>query len=73
MKNKKEKKRALWTFQHFIHHTQLGESVLPNVFLKRIQLHHRICSTSIATAGAATAGAGALPNTPLFTSSPQFP
>jgi hypothetical protein len=64
MKNKKEKKRALWTFQHFIHHTQLGESVLPNVFLKRIQ-------PSIATAGAATAGAGALPNTPLFTSSPN--
>jgi hypothetical protein len=45
--------------------TQLGEVVLSNVFPKRIQLHHRIRSTSTATAGAATAAAGALPKAPL--------
>jgi hypothetical protein len=40
----------------------LGEAVLPNVSLKWIQLPQRICSTSTATAGAATAGAEALPH-----------
>jgi hypothetical protein len=42
--------------------TQSGEAVLPNVFLKRLQLLHRIHSTSTTTTGAATATAGALPN-----------
>jgi hypothetical protein len=35
---------------------------LPNVFLKRIQLTHRIRSTSTTTAGAATTGVETLPN-----------
>jgi hypothetical protein len=46
--------------------TQSWEAVLPNVSTKRIQLPRRIRSTSIATAGAATAGAGALPNGPCI-------
>jgi hypothetical protein len=33
-------------------------------FPKRIQLPHRIRSANTATAGAATAGVGALPNAP---------
>jgi hypothetical protein len=37
---------------------------LSNVFLKQIQLLHRIYSTSTASAGAATATAGALLNAP---------
>jgi hypothetical protein len=37
---------------------------LPNISSKRFQLHHRIRSTSTATAGAATATVGALPNAP---------
>jgi hypothetical protein len=41
--------------------TQPGETVLPNVSTKRIQLPRRIHSTSTAIAGAATA----LPNGPL--------
>jgi hypothetical protein len=39
---------------------------LTNVFLKRIHLPHRIHSTSTATARAATATTGALPNAPLL-------
>jgi hypothetical protein len=58
-KRKREKERLLWTFHLFIYVTQPGEAVLPNVFLKRIQLPHRIRFTSTATAGA-----GALPNAP---------
>jgi hypothetical protein len=32
--NKKEKWRALWVFHPLIHVTQVGETILPNVFLK---------------------------------------
>jgi hypothetical protein len=63
---KKEKGRVLETFHHLIHITQPEEAVLSNFFPKRIQLPHRIRSNSTATAGAATAGAGALPNAPLI-------
>jgi hypothetical protein len=34
--------------------TSHRQAVLPNVFLKQIQLTYRICSTGTATAGAAT-------------------
>jgi hypothetical protein len=56
-KGKKKMKGHFRHFIHFIHVTQLGESVLSNIFPKRIQLHHRISSTWTATAGAATTGA----------------
>jgi hypothetical protein len=65
-KEKKEKGRVLWTFHPPIHVKQPGEAVLPNVFLKLIQLPHGICFTSTATARAATAGNGALPNAPFL-------
>jgi hypothetical protein len=38
IKEKKEK-RTLWTLHSLIHLTQPGEVVLPNIFLKRLQLH----------------------------------
>jgi hypothetical protein len=60
-----KKRRVLWTFDRLIHITQVGEAVLPNVFLKRIQLLRRIHFINTATVGTATAGAGALPNAPL--------
>jgi hypothetical protein len=56
---------VLWTIHPLIHVTQLGEVVLPNVFLKWIQLAHKIRSTSTATDGAARATAGALLNAPF--------
>jgi hypothetical protein len=59
---------VLWTIHPPIHVTQSGEAVLPNVFPKRIQLPHKIRSTSTATAGAATTRAGALPNAPFVPS-----
>jgi hypothetical protein len=40
--------------------TQPGEAILPNVFLKQIQLPHRIRSTNTAIARATAATAGAL-------------
>jgi hypothetical protein len=42
-----------------------GEAVLPNVFLKRFQLHHRILPINTATAEAVTTTVGALLNTPF--------
>jgi hypothetical protein len=58
-KKKREKReRVIMDMSTF---TQPGETVLPSVFTKRIQLPRRICSSSTATAGAATA----LPNGPL--------
>jgi hypothetical protein len=58
-KRKREKReRVIMDMSTF---TQPGETVLPNVSTKRIQLPRRIRSTSTATAGAATA----LPNGPL--------
>jgi hypothetical protein len=63
---------ALCTFHPLLHLTQPGESVLPNVSLKRIQLPRRIRSTSTAAAGAATAAAGALLNAPILYSCTQF-
>jgi hypothetical protein len=66
MKEKeREKGRALWTFYPLIHLTQLGEAVLPNVFLKRLHLHQRSRSTRGARAGAVLGGAVALPNRPF--------
>jgi hypothetical protein len=44
--------------------TQPREVVLSNVFLKRIQLPHKIRFTDTATAGAANAEAEARPNAP---------
>jgi hypothetical protein len=61
-KGKKERERLLWTFHLFIHLTQSGEAVLPNVFLKQFQIHLRIYSTGIATAGATTTATTARPN-----------
>jgi hypothetical protein len=50
----------------FIHITQSGEAVLPNVFLKWLQLHQKSRSTREAGARAVLGGAGALPNGPLL-------
>jgi hypothetical protein len=63
-KIKKEKGRVLWTFHPFVHLTQSGEAVLPNVFLKQFQIYPRICSTGTTTAGAATGAATTLSNAP---------
>jgi hypothetical protein len=54
-----KKRRVLWTFDRLIHITQVGEAVLPNVFLKQIQLLRRIHFINTATVGTATATAGA--------------
>jgi hypothetical protein len=57
----REKKSGGITVLHrLIHVTRTGEVVLPNVFLKRIQLHRRIRSTCTARAGDR-----AVPNAPL--------
>jgi hypothetical protein len=61
---KKEKRRVLWTFHPLIHLTQPGEAVLPNDFLKWLQLHQK--SRSTRGARAILGGAGALPNKPLI-------
>jgi hypothetical protein len=53
-------------FHPLIYITQPEEAVLRNVFLKRLRFSHRIRSTNAATAGAATATAGALPNAPVI-------
>jgi hypothetical protein len=73
MKEKdREKGRELWTFYPLIQLTQLVEVVLPNVFLKRLHLHHRSRSTRgvragalLGEAGAVLGEAGALPNRPI--------
>jgi hypothetical protein len=60
-KRKKREKRERVIMDMSTTFTQPGETVLPNVSTKRIQLPRRIHSTSTAIAGAATA----LPNGPL--------
>jgi hypothetical protein len=62
IKEMKKIRRALWTFDLLIHLTQPGEVVLPNIFLKRLQLHQKSCSTR--EARAILGEAGAFPNTP---------
>jgi hypothetical protein len=49
-------------FAPSIHVTQLGEAILPNVFLKQFLIHQRICFTSTVTAEADTAAATIVPN-----------
>jgi hypothetical protein len=62
--NKKRKgKGTIDISPSYPHHTT-RRSCFVKRFPKRIQLPHRIRSNSTATAGAATAGAGALPNAP---------
>jgi hypothetical protein len=61
-RNKEEKKKG-----HYGHFTlrRSEEAVLPNVFLKRLPLHHKSHSIEGARARAVLGGAGALPNIPL--------
>jgi hypothetical protein len=61
----KKKRRALWTFHRFVNLTQLGETVLPNILLKRLQFHEKSRSTKEVVDGAVLSGAGALPNMPV--------
>jgi hypothetical protein len=67
MKNRRKKKikkvKGIIDIHPLIHITQPREVVLPNVFLKRIHLPHRIRSTDTATAESATT-AGAVPTAP---------
>jgi hypothetical protein len=52
----------LWTSHpliHLIHLTQPGEVILPNIFLKQLQLHQKSRSTRRAKAGAVLGGAEA--------------
>lgn len=59
---KEKKRRVLWTSHpliHLIHLTQPGEVILPNIFLKQLQLHQKSRSTRRARAGAVLGGAEA--------------
>jgi hypothetical protein len=62
-KSKKSKKKKV-CYGHFTF-TWSVEAVLPNVFLKQLQLHQKSRSTEGAKAGAVFSGAGALSNRPL--------
>jgi hypothetical protein len=61
-----KEKKASRTFHPVIHLTQVGEAVLSNIFLKRLQLHQKSRSTRGAGARAILGGAGALPNRPFI-------
>jgi hypothetical protein len=58
-------KRVMWSLYIFLSILTSTEAVLPNVVLKRLQLHQKSRSTKGAGAGAVLSGAGALPNGPL--------
>jgi hypothetical protein len=64
IKKKRKKKGYYGHFTFLFIFTQSEEAVLPNVFLKRLQLHKKSRSTRGAGAEAVLVGAGALPNGP---------
>jgi hypothetical protein len=71
----KKKRKRKGHYRHFTFlfiFTQSEEAILPNVFLKRLQLHKKSRSTRGAGAEAVLVGARALPNGPLISGSEGF-